>query len=81
MTFSQDLGKSGRQIIQKSDEKNVETLHLLIDFSAVYDSIIREELWRLMAEYKFPHKMIRRLRATLAKVLSRVKVKDTRALI
>jgi sorting nexin-29 len=65
-----------RQIIQKSDEKNVETLHLLIDFRAAYDSIIREELWRLMAEYKFPHKMIRLLRATLTKVLSRVKVQN-----
>ena len=63
-----------RQIIYKSDDKNVETLHLLIDFKAAYDSISREELWSLMSEFGFPHKMIRLLRATLSKVLSCVKV-------
>ena len=63
-----------RQIIQKSDDKNTETLHLLIDFKAAYDSVDREELWSLMTEYKFPHKLIRLLRSTLQKVQSRVKV-------
>ena len=66
-----------RQIIQKSDDKNVETLHLLIDFRAAYDSVRREELWRLMSEFLFPHKIIRLLRATLTKVYSRVKVQNS----
>jgi sorting nexin-29 len=63
-----------RQIIQKSDDKNTETLHLLIDFKAAYDSVDREGLWNLMTEFQFPHKMIRLLKATLQKVQSRVKV-------
>jgi len=69
-----DQIQSIRQIIQKSDDRNVETLHLLIDFRVAYYSVNREELWSLMAEYNFPHKMIRLLRATLAKVQSCVKV-------
>jgi sorting nexin-29 len=63
-----------RQIVQKSYEMNVETLHLFIDFRAAYDSIDREGLWKIMAESSFPHKLIRLLKATLAKVMCCVKV-------
>jgi endonuclease/exonuclease/phosphatase family metal-dependent hydrolase len=63
-----------RQIIQKSHDMNTETDHLFIDFKAAYDSIDREQLWMLMAEFGFPNKMIRLLKATLTGVVSRVKV-------
>jgi Reverse transcriptase (RNA-dependent DNA polymerase) len=53
---------------------NVETLHLFVDFRAAYDSIDREGLWNIMAESHFPHKLIRLLKATLAKVMCCVKV-------
>lgn len=54
-----------RQIVQKSYEKNVESHHLFIDFKAAYDSIDREELWEIMVEGGYPHKLIRLLKATL----------------
>lgn len=66
-----------RQIVQKSYEMNVETLHLFIDFKAAYDSIDREGLWNIMAESHFPHKMIRLLKATLSRVMCSVKVQGT----
>ena len=66
-----------RQIVQKSYEMNVETLHLFIDFRAAYDSIDREGLWHIMAEAHFPHRMIRLLKATLAKVMCSVKVQGS----
>jgi hypothetical protein len=63
-----------RQIIQKSFDMNTETNHLFIDFKAAYDSINREQLWNLMAEFEFPHKLIRLLKATLTNVVSCVKI-------
>jgi hypothetical protein len=63
-----------RQIIQKSFEMNTETDHLFIDFKAAYDSIDREQLWTLMAEFGFPKKLIRLLKATLSEVVNCVKV-------
>ena len=66
-----------RQIVQKSYEMNVETHHLFIDFKAAYDSIDREGLWNIMAEFHFPHRMIRLLKATLARVMCSVKVQGS----
>jgi hypothetical protein len=63
-----------RQVIQKSYEMNEETDHLFIDFRQAYDTIDREGLWSIMAEFSFPHKLIRLLRATLTGVRSCVKV-------
>jgi sorting nexin-29 len=66
-----------RQIVQKSYEMNVETHHLFIDFRAAYDSVDREGLWSIMAEFQFPHKLIRLLKATLASVMCCVKVQGS----
>jgi len=54
-----------RQIVQKSFQRNTETHHLFIDFKAAYDSIDRDELWEIMVEGDYPHKLIRLLKATL----------------
>jgi hypothetical protein len=63
-----------RQIIQKSYEMNQETEHLFIDFKQAYDTIDREELWKIMAEFRFPFKIIRLLKATMDGVKSCVKI-------
>jgi hypothetical protein len=63
-----------RQLIQKSYEMNEETDHLFIDFRQAYDTIDREGLWDIMAEFSFPHKLIRLLKATLTGVRSCVKI-------
>ena len=54
-----------RQIIQKSYEMNTETDHLFIDFKQAYDTIDREQLWGIMAEFGFPNKLIRLLKTTV----------------
>jgi hypothetical protein len=66
-----------RQIIAKSHEMNTETDHLFIDFKAAYDSINREQLWILMAEFGFPHKLIRLLKATLKDVVNCVRIEGS----
>lgn len=63
-----------RQILQKSYERNTETNHLFIDFKSAYDTINREALWDIMAEFRFPHKLIRLLKATMEAVICCVKV-------
>ena len=68
-----------RQILQKCSEFGVETHHLFIDFKAAYDTIIREELWHLMEEFKFPAKLTRLLKATLAGVMCHIRVQGDTA--
>jgi exonuclease III len=63
-----------RQIIQKAHEMNMEVLNLFIDFKQAYDSIIREVLWKEMARFRFPVKLIRLLRGTLQGVRCQVKI-------
>ncbi|XP_052563032.1 LOW QUALITY PROTEIN: uncharacterized protein LOC120414040 [Culex pipiens pallens] len=54
-----------RQILQKCREYQVPTHHLFIDFKAAYDSVDREELWKIMDENGFPGKLIRLTRMTM----------------
>ncbi|XP_039443150.1 uncharacterized protein LOC120423415 [Culex pipiens pallens] len=54
-----------RQILQKCREYQVPTHHLFIDFKAAYDSVDREELWKIMDENGFPGKLIRLIKMTM----------------
>jgi hypothetical protein len=54
-----------RQILEKSNEFNITTHHLFIDFKAAYDNIIRNEICVAMAELDFPTKLKRPTKATL----------------
>jgi hypothetical protein len=45
-----------RQILEKFNEFNIKTHHLLIDFSAANDTIIRNEVYVGMSELNFPTK-------------------------
>ncbi|XP_058064584.1 uncharacterized protein LOC131214222 [Anopheles bellator] len=54
-----------RQILQKCREHRTPTHHLFIDFKAAYDTIDREELWKVMDENGFPGKLIRLIKATV----------------
>ncbi|XP_039452873.1 uncharacterized protein LOC120431820, partial [Culex pipiens pallens] len=46
-------------------EYQVPTHHLFIDFKAAYDSVDREELWKIMDENGFPGKLIRLIKMTM----------------
>ena len=54
-----------RQILQKCREYQIPTHHLFIDFKAAYDSVDREELWKIMDENGFPGKLIRLIKMTM----------------
>lgn len=65
-----------RQVLEKGREFNVEMHHLFVDFKAAYDSVIREKLWSIMAEFGFPNKLIALTRLTLTHVKARVKIRN-----
>lgn len=52
----------------------LQTHHLFIDFKAAYDSVKRNELWKIMVEHGFPAKLIRLIRATLDGAKSSVRI-------
>ena len=52
----------------------MQTHHLFIDFRAAYDSVKRNELWRIMLEHGFPTKLIRLIRATFEGFTSSVRI-------
>ncbi|XP_055855997.1 uncharacterized protein LOC129919171 [Episyrphus balteatus] len=43
-----------RQILEKTQEQQIDTHHLFIDFKAEYDSIYRDELYRAMSSFGIP---------------------------
>ncbi|XP_038116806.1 uncharacterized protein LOC119769006 [Culex quinquefasciatus] len=63
-----------RQILDKFREYNLQTHHLFIDFKAAYDSVKRNEIWKIMVEHGFPAKLIRLIRATLDGAKSSVRI-------
>lgn len=65
-----------RQILEKTREHNIGTYHLFIDFKSAYDSVIRSKLYQAMDELQIPPKIIRMVKATMAKVICRVRVQD-----
>ena len=54
-----------KKIFDKFREHNLQTHHLFIDFKAAYDTVKRNEVWRIMLEPGFPTQLIKLLRATL----------------
>ncbi|XP_052562748.1 uncharacterized protein LOC128092589 [Culex pipiens pallens] len=63
-----------RQILQKCREYQIPTHHLFIDFKAAYDSVDREELWKIMYENGFPGKLIRLVKSTMDGARCSVKI-------
>jgi len=63
-----------RQILEKTQEFQVDTYHLFIDFKAAYDSIYRDELYNAMSSFGIPAKLVRLCRMTMDKARCTVKV-------
>ena len=63
-----------RQILQKCREFRVPTHHLFVDFKAAYDSINRQELWKILDENGFPGKLTRLIKATMEDVKCCVRI-------
>jgi sorting nexin-29 len=56
-----------RQILEKVQERKVETHFLFIDFKVAYDLVIRKHLYKVMDELGISGKLTRMVRATMEK--------------
>lgn len=65
-----------RQILEKTNEFNVDTFHLFIDFKSAYDSVIRPKLYEAMQEFGIPDKLVRLVKATMSKVICKIKIQN-----
>ena len=57
-----------RRILERTQEFQVDTHHLFIDFKAAYDSINRGELFSAMSEFGIPAKLISLCRMTVSNI-------------
>ena len=65
---------SCRQLVEKVIEHNSKAYLLFIDLTKAYDSVPRELLWKLLAKYGVPEKMLRVLRSLHEGMEAKVKV-------
>ena len=63
-----------RQILEKTQEKQIDTHHLFVDFKAAFDSTIRDHLYAAMSEFGIPAKLIRLCRMTLSSTSCLVRI-------
>ena len=54
-----------REILKKTQEHQIDTHHLFIDFKAAYNSIYRDELYRARSSFGIPAKLVRLCRMTM----------------
>jgi hypothetical protein len=62
-----------RQILEKKWEYN-EVHQLFIDFKKAYDSVRREDLYKIFIEFGIPRKLVRLIKMSLTETNSRVQV-------
>ena len=54
-----------RQILEKTQERQIPTYHLFIDFKQAYDTPTKDELYRAMNNFGIPSKLIKLCQMTL----------------
>lgn len=60
-------------MLEKIREYDIDTYHLFIDFRSAYHSVIRTKLYQAMSDLQIPLKIIRMVKATMAKTICKVK--------
>jgi len=63
-----------RQILEKKWEYNEEVNQLFIDFKKAYDSVRKEDLYKILIEFGIPKKLVRLIKMSLNESYSRVRV-------
>jgi hypothetical protein len=48
-----------QQLLERHIEYNIETHLLLVEYVKAFDSVVRKQLWEIMAEKGFPTNLIR----------------------
>lgn len=56
-----------RQILEKTQEHNIETHHIFVDFKAAYDTINRKKLFKAREELNIPSHLISLIKLTWKK--------------
>lgn len=64
------------QILEKTNEFNIDTFHFFIDFKAAYDSILRPKLYEAMNELEIPETLINLTKMTMSRVVCCVKIQN-----
>ncbi|GFG38542.1 hypothetical protein Cfor_01211 [Coptotermes formosanus] len=63
-------------VVTKTDEYNLMTYHLFIDFKSAYGTVDREQLYEGLKQLKIPDKLIRLVKMTMMDTRNRVKILD-----
>jgi len=63
-----------RPILEKKWEYNKAMHQLFIDFKKAYDSVRREDLYKILIEYGIPMKLLRLIKMCLTETYSSVRV-------
>ena len=63
-----------RQILEKKWEYSEEVHQLFIDFKKAFDSVRRENLYKILIEFGIPRKLVRLIKMSLTEIYSRVRV-------
>jgi hypothetical protein len=63
-----------QQIIEKTYEFNVDIHQLFIDYKQAYESINRQQMYKIMNEYGIPEKLINLVKMTLRRTLNKVQI-------
>jgi hypothetical protein len=63
-----------RQIIEKTYEFNADIHQLFIDYKQAYDSINRQQMYKIMKEFGIPEKLINLVKMTLRRTLNKVQI-------
>ena len=63
-----------RKTLEKTQEKQIDTYHLFVDYKAAFDSPIRGKLYEAMSDLHIPEKLIRLCWMTLTHIKTAVKI-------
>ncbi|XP_073848775.1 uncharacterized protein [Musca autumnalis] len=63
-----------RQILEKTQEMQIDIFHLFVDYKAAFDSPLRSKVFHAMSEFGIPAKLIRLCKMTLTDTRSSVKI-------
>ena len=67
-----DIFFPARQLQEKCQEQNVDLYMTFVDLTKAFDTVSREELWKIMAKFGYPAKFITMVRQFHDGLLARV---------
>jgi hypothetical protein len=62
-----------KKILEKRREQNLPTYLLFIDYERAYDGLIRDRIWKILAEEKIPPHLIEAIKSLYKNTVIRIK--------